>query len=121
MTTFLPTDVDLARRAFLLGQQWGLTSHCALHAAALTRAKPGLRVTSGRRSAEENRRIGGSPTSYHLQGRAIDLAGSLSDLIDARAIARDQRVTAWCTGPEEVLLEGPNDPHSTGLHLHVAW
>lgn len=32
------------------------------------------RVTSMRRSAEHNRRVGGVPNSYHLSGRAIDIA-----------------------------------------------
>lgn len=34
---------------------------------------PGVRITSGRRSPQENARVGGSPTSYHLQDRALDL------------------------------------------------
>lgn len=35
----------------------------------------GLKITSGRRSPEENRRVGGSPTSAHLTGRGFDFAG----------------------------------------------
>lgn len=34
---------------------------------------PGVRITSGRRSPQENARVGGSPTSYHLRDRALDL------------------------------------------------
>jgi hypothetical protein len=109
------------RLAFALEGRWGLVSHTAQHAAALMLAKPGLTITSGRRTPEENARIGGSPRSFHLQGRAVDFAAPLGVLIDANVIAKRQRITDWCTGPEEVLLEHPGDLYSTGLHLHVAW
>jgi hypothetical protein len=45
-------DLDLAVRA---AWKWG-------------------RVTSTRRSAQRNRAVGGAPNSYHLSGRAIDVA-----------------------------------------------
>jgi len=74
---------------------------------------PGLRVTSGRRSPERNRAVGGVPSSFHLQGRAVDLVGSRAALRDAARAAHAQRVTPRCTGPEEVIAESD--------HLHIAW
>lgn len=41
----------------------------------------GARVTGGKRTAEENKAVGGIPNSKHLTGDAIDIA------IDAPAIA----------------------------------
>jgi hypothetical protein len=57
--------------------------------------------------------VGGVPGSYHLTGRAIDLAGRRHDIERGLRIAWIQRVSPRCTGPEEVLDEGD--------HLHVAW
>lgn len=93
--------------------RWGLTAHAALHLACLLAAHPGLAVTSGRRSAERNRAVGGVPRSFHLKGRAVDLTGSRVTLAVAKRTALAQRVSAGCTGPEEVIDEGD--------HLHVAW
>lgn len=36
------------------------------------RGVPGERITSTRRSAADNRRVGGVPNSYHLTGQARD-------------------------------------------------
>lgn len=96
-----------------LATKWGLTPHAALHLARLLDAVPGLGVSSGRRSAARNRIVGGVPDSFHLRGRAVDLVGSRSSLLRASRVARSQRVTPTCTGPEEVIDEG--------THLHVAW
>ena len=91
----------------------GLTPHARLHARRLLAQHPDLTVTSAKRSAERNRAVGGVPSSFHLQGRAIDLAGSRASLRAAARTARLQRVTPRCTGPEEVIDEGD--------HLHIAW
>src|SRR5688572_2974394 len=47
-----PADIN---RAVSIGSQFGV-------------------VTSTRRSVQHNRRVGGVPNSYHLSGRAIDIA-----------------------------------------------
>ena len=91
----------------------GLTPHARLHAERLLGVHPDLRVTSGRRTPDGNRRVGGVPNSYHLRGRAVDLSGRRDMLRAAAETARTQRVTALCSGPEEVILESD--------HLHVAW
>ncbi len=91
----------------------GLSPHALLHARILLTAHPGLTPTSGRRSPERNRAVGGVAGSYHLTGRAVDFGGPRGVLAAAARTARAQRVTEACTGPEEVIDEGD--------HLHVAW
>ena len=101
-----------------LARRWGLTEHAALHLCCLLAAAPRVTVTSGRRTPERNRAVGGSPRSWHLRGRAVDLVGSLPDLQHAQRVAKAQRVSPGCTGPEELILERRGLP---GQHLHVAW
>jgi hypothetical protein len=91
----------------------GMDDHARLHAWCLLAAHPGLTLTSGRRSPQRNRAVGGVEGSFHLEGRAGDFAGSRSAIAAGLATARAQRVTTGCTGPEEALDEGD--------HLHVAW
>jgi uncharacterized protein YcbK (DUF882 family) len=74
---------------------------------------PGLTLTSGRRTPERNRAVGGSPSSWHLRGRAVDFGGSRSDIRKAAGQARILRLGPLCTGPEEVIDEVD--------HLHCAW
>lgn len=97
---------------------WGLGLHTARHLAFLLARHPGLVVTSGRRTAAENRRVGGVPDSFHLRGRAVDMVAPLPVLLDAAETAKEMRVSRTCTGPEEVLLEYPRTRRQ---HLHVAW
>jgi uncharacterized protein YcbK (DUF882 family) len=92
---------------------WGLTQHAAHHLVHLLAAVAGVTVSSGRRSPERNRAVGGSPGSFHLKGRAVDLVGDRGSLDHAARHAREARVTQGCTGPEEVLMESD--------HLHLAW
>lgn len=95
----------------------GVTPHARLHAICLLVAVPGLTVSSGRRTPERNRAVGGVPGSFHLRGRAVDFSGSRANLARGATVAKCQRVTCGCTGPEEVLVHDSG----SGLHLHVAW
>jgi uncharacterized protein YcbK (DUF882 family) len=95
-----------------------LTPHTRAHLLLLLDAHPLLRVSSGRRSPQHNKDVGGSSHSWHLKGRAVDLTGPLYDLQLAAQTAWRQRIGRACTGPEEVLLEHSGQPRQ---HLHVAW
>jgi uncharacterized protein YcbK (DUF882 family) len=95
-----------------------LTAHTRAHLLLLLDAHPNLVVTSGRRSPQHNREVGGAQHSWHLKGRAVDLTGPLYDLQVAAQTAWRQRIGRECTGPEEVLLEHSGEPRQ---HLHVAW
>jgi uncharacterized protein YcbK (DUF882 family) len=96
----------------------GLTPHTRAHVQQLLAEQPLLTITSGRRSRLQNARVGGSRTSWHLKGRAVDFVGPTWDLVRAAGTAWALRVGAGCTGPEEVLLE---DLGEDNQHLHVAW
>lgn len=96
----------------------GLTPHTRAHVLLLLDYQPLLRISSGRRTARRNRAVGGSPTSWHLRGRAVDLVGPAWDLSRAAGLAWALRIGSSCTGPEEVLLEDLDGPNQ---HLHVAW
>lgn len=95
-----------------------LGPHTQKHARQLLQAYPLLQVSSARRTLRTNRRVGGSPSSFHLAGRAIDIVGPVYDLDRAASDAWALRIGPGCTGPEEVLLEYLGTPRQ---HLHVAW
>jgi hypothetical protein len=103
------------RERFIL---MGLEPHTRAHVLQLLAEVPLLRLTSGRRTHVTNRRVGGSPTSWHLRGRAVDLTGPVWDLGRAAGLAWALRMGKNCTGPEEVLLEDLGRPNQ---HLHIAW
>jgi hypothetical protein len=94
-------------------KRYGLTTHASLHAAGLLAIDPRVRISSGRRSRWRNRLVGGSPTSFHLSGRAADFVVPSEAVAWFVQTARAQRVSPNCTGPEEVINEGD--------HVHVAW
>lgn len=95
-----------------------LTPHTRAHALQLLHLHPLLSVSGGTRTPRRNKQVGGSPTSFHLRGRAVDFTGPVWDLAAAAGEAWALRVGPRCTGPEEVLLERLGQP---GQHLHVAW
>ncbi len=83
-----------------------LSPHTRRHVHHLLHAYPGLRLTSGRRTAARNRQVGGVPGSLHLTGRAADLAGPALQMLSALAAAR-------AAGAVEAIHEGD--------HVHLAW
>ena len=105
-------------RQALYQYRYGLDRHTALHAARLMLAVPGLVITSGLRSVRRNADVGGAPNSFHLRGRAIDVVAPLDTLNRALYVARTQRVSPNCTGPEEAFIEAPG---TRRMHLHCAW
>jgi uncharacterized protein YcbK (DUF882 family) len=96
-----------------------LTHHARHHAEQLlSEVDAPMRVSSARRTPLRNRQVGGSTTSFHLRGRAVDFTADTYTLSKAADLAWRLRVGRGCTGPEEVLLEKLGQP---GQHLHVAW
>jgi hypothetical protein len=69
-----------------------------------------LRLSGGYRTTERNRQVNGSPTSYHLSGRAADFVGSATEM---------RRAADWAknNGAKEILIHNAG----SGTHLHVAW
>lgn len=95
-----------------LQTRWGLTHHAAVHLLRLIGAVGG-RTTSGRRTPQQNRMVGGAPRSYHLGGTAFDHVPGRRDWQRALAFARTDRCGPDCPGPVEVLDERD--------HIHVAY
>lgn len=83
-----------------------LTPGTAAQVHAWLHGHQGVRITSGYRSPETNRRVGGSPNSYHLRGRAVDV-------VAGPELLKHLRQTAKKYGAVEVILESD--------HLHVAF
>lgn len=80
-------------------------------------------INSGYRSKEVNKAVGGSPTSYHLRGCAVDIkCRNLDDACRKMAtLARlcpdfDELYIEGDIGSESVWLHYANDPWSPGRH-----
>lgn len=69
----------------------------------------GARVTSGYRSWEHNKKVGGQPTSYHLTGNARDIAKT-------PGMTLDKIVSALRKQGYDVV-----EKLDEGDHFHVAW
>lgn len=87
-----------------------LDEDVAIKAWHLVTTFPLLRITSGRRTKRQNDAAGGSPTSLHLRGRAVDLVGPVNYMMAVMHYART-------LNPDENLLHDKG----SGLHLHLAW
>lgn len=95
---------EVAKAIASLRKRWGLTHHAAVHLLRLV-GEVGGRTTSGRRTAVQNRRVGGRPRSRHLVGAAWDHVPSRGVWEHALAFARSDRCGPECRGPEDVLDE----------------
>lgn len=67
---------------------------------------PGVRITSGRRSPQDNARVGGSRTSFHLQDRALDL-------VPPQGMTMAQLADQARRSGFRALNEGD--------HIHISW
>jgi Peptidase M15 len=75
--------------------------------------KYGLATTSGKRSAERNRAVGGAKHSYHLTGNAFDFAGPADKMKAFYDYMRDTY-----GGRMKEILHGTGDHRD---HVHVAF
>lgn len=81
----------------------------------------GVRVSSGHRTVEENKRVGGAANSDHLTGNALDLvpAGGWS----ARGTALLDRIAGWARRNPAIRWIGWRGVpgHGPGDHLHLSF
>lgn len=74
-----------------------------------------IRVTSGYRNPEYNAKVGGSPTSQHVQGWAADIKAGDGNMADLQ-----RAVLQWAslhTDFDQIILEQP-DAHGTASWIH---
>lgn len=77
-----------------------------------------MKVSSGYRSKALNRAIGGSTSSAHCYGYAIDFTspefGSTTEIVKTLVKAFNEKGIAW----DQIILEFPSSPNSW---VHLGW
>ena len=80
----------------------------------------GLRKTSGYRSPEENKRVGGHKNSDHLKGNASDFAGSPAKMkAYAEWAAQSGLFKHVIYGGRDLITGRKDNAHDD--HVHVSW
>lgn len=99
----------------------GLAPAASRGLSVINRLFGGVRVSSGRRSAAENARVGGAPGSDHLTGNALDLV-PMGDW-SAKGTALLDRIAAWARKSPMVRWIGWRGVpgHGPGDHLHLSF
>lgn len=91
------------------------------HSAAEANAKVlGLTKTSGYRTPEENKRVGGYEKSDHLTGNASDFAGSPEKMAAYAKWAAESGMFKNVIYGGRDLITGRKD-NNHGDHVHVSW
>lgn len=77
-----------------------------------------MNISSGYRSPRLNKAIGGSPTSAHSYGYAIDFTapkyGNTTEVVKALVKAFNEKGILW----DQIILEFPSSPNSW---VHLGW
>lgn len=77
-----------------------------------------IKINSGYRSPTLNKAIGGSKTSSHCYGYAIDFVapkfGTTTEIVKALVKAFNEKGIAW----DQIILEFPSSPNSW---VHLGW
>lgn len=94
-----------------------LTDATRGHVLNVLAAVPALHLTSGRRTRERNRAVGGVPKSGHLDGTACDFGGPSRALVAGLKYATRYGQAGTRTGPREALIHDAG----SGVHLHLRW
>jgi len=105
-STGLPNEPGPQERANLT-----VLVQCVLDPLRAHLGKP-VRITSGYRSAQVNAKIGGSKTSAHMSGEAVDVK---VDGVDSHGIVAALRAIQPPGGWDQVIAYAP----SRGGHVHI--